>query len=304
LILLVIAGHVLRRKEFVNIQECIFAWEWIYIFHMPLFIFLSGYFSSKKSERKIFYKSIWKIAEPLIIIQLITKTAGVIIKGRFSLISFLSPWEEMWYLLCLVYWRTILQVIPDKVLKKSKLIIAITFCISMISGFFPLGYFLELQRALSLMPFFFLGYYTKGKSIFLPSKYKPLCLTLLVLSLFIPVIFPQYVQDLSHCSQYDSVYRMFYRTFVFIISIPISIAFINTCPHSHLLARHGRLTLQYYIYHYFLMIFIMMIINKLNVEMSILTVIVVILVIIIGLGIASYMPYFKNLTNPSSLLKE
>ena len=40
LIVLVIAGHVLEYSE---TTACVIAWKWIYIFHMPLFIFISGY---------------------------------------------------------------------------------------------------------------------------------------------------------------------------------------------------------------------------------------------------------------------
>lgn len=169
LIVLVILGHALRRKELVDITECITIWKWIYIFHMPLFIFLSGYFSRKK-DNKDFFPSLWKILEPLLLIQGIIKIAGIIIKGRVSLISLFTPWDELWYLQCLVYWRILLQIIPNRLLSNQKLILSITFCLSMIVGFFPFGFFLELQRAFSLMPFFFLGYYMKEQNLFLPGS--------------------------------------------------------------------------------------------------------------------------------------
>ena len=50
LIVLVIAGHVFMRPEFSHSTACVVAWKWIYIFHMPLFIFISGYFSRKKKK--------------------------------------------------------------------------------------------------------------------------------------------------------------------------------------------------------------------------------------------------------------
>ena len=48
LIVLVISVHVLMRKEFADSQSCAVAWNWINIFVMPLFLFISGHYSRKK----------------------------------------------------------------------------------------------------------------------------------------------------------------------------------------------------------------------------------------------------------------
>lgn len=68
LIVLVITGHVFQC--FKGIPTCKLMWDWIYLFHMPLFIFISGYFSQKKSK-KVLKTIIWKLVEPLIIYQII-----------------------------------------------------------------------------------------------------------------------------------------------------------------------------------------------------------------------------------------
>ena len=64
LIVLVIAAHVFMRKEFADLPICAVVSNWILLFAMPLFIFISGYFSRKK-DKKGFGLSIWKILEPL-----------------------------------------------------------------------------------------------------------------------------------------------------------------------------------------------------------------------------------------------
>lgn len=59
----------------------------------------------------------------------------------------LTPWWALQYLLSLIYWRLMLQIIPNKYLDNKKLII--------IAGFLPLGRVLSFQRLLSFMPFSF-----------------------------------------------------------------------------------------------------------------------------------------------------
>ena len=70
LLVLVIAAHVFMRKEFTGSAICAVLWNWILIFAMPLFVFISGYFSRKK-DKKVFWLCIWKLLEPLIIFQII-----------------------------------------------------------------------------------------------------------------------------------------------------------------------------------------------------------------------------------------
>lgn len=169
LIVLVIAGHVLGG-EFSKNPECAAVRKWIYMFHMPLFIFISGYFSRKK--RKDLLTNIWKILEPLIIFHTIGIVAELLVKGSVSISRVLTPWYVLWYLLCLIYWRLLLQIIPNSLLNKTRLIVISTFCIGIVAGFLPFEKIFSLQRALSLMPFFFLGYCMRKKSLFLPKKYQ------------------------------------------------------------------------------------------------------------------------------------
>ena len=145
---------------------------------VPVFIFISGYFSRKKKKAEL-PASIWKLLEPLIIFQALTLLPRFIMKG-FSFGAILTPWYVLWYLLSLIYWRLLIQIIPDRILNNTKLILIVAFCISILAGFLPFGRFLSIQRTLSFMPFFFLGYYMRGKNIYLPKKYKPLSFLFLI----------------------------------------------------------------------------------------------------------------------------
>ena len=153
------------------------------------------------------------------------------------------------------------------------------------------------------MPFFFLGYFMRGKNLFLPRKYKPLCLLFLFFSFAIPIIFPQYMGSLTHDSSYVSYYDAIRRLLVFCLSIPMSLAFINVCINRPWIARQGQLTMQYYIYHAVVLYPFLEIMSRFGFPLSVLTVILYILVITIGIGILSYLPNFSKFTNPSLFLK-
>lgn len=304
LVVLVITGHVVMRKEFADSAACNILWNWIYIFHMPLFIFISGYFSRKK-DKKDFWPSIWKLFEPLIVFHIIGLLFYV---DSLSIKKFLTPWFVLWYLLSLTYWRIMLQIIPDEMLKNKKLILISTFCISILAGFLPFDRVLSLQRTLALMPFFFLGYYMKGTNLYLPDKYKLFCSVFLIVILAVLFFFPHRITDLLYATPYRSIMGAAIRMMAFAVAIPMSIAFINVCYYTTETARQGRLTMQYYLYHALIIppnsaVIIpplIMIADKLNIPMSFVSAVIIIIVITIGIGLVLKIPNVKMLTNPSS----
>lgn len=296
LIVLVITGHVMQC--FKIIPECKLIWNWIYLFHMPLFIFISGYFSQKKSI-KVLKTSIWKLAEPLIIYQII---GLIFIVHSFSIIDIITPCWVLWYLLSLIFWRLMLQIIPDKILNKPILVLSVALCISVLAGFLPFNDILSIQKTLSFLPFFFLGFCMRGKNLFLPEKYKPLCLLFLVLSFAIPIFFSQYLGSLTHDDSYVCYYDAIKRLFVFGLSIPMSLAFINVCINRSWIARQGLLTMQYYIYHALVIFPFMEVMGKFGFPSSFFTAILYTIIITTGIGFLSYLPNFSKFTNPSLFL--
>lgn len=304
LIVLVITGHVIMRKEFAGSTACAVLWNWRAIFVIPLFVFISGYFSRKK-DKKDFWPSILKILEPLIIFHIIGLIFYV---DTISIKKILTPWFLLWYLLSLIYWRIMLQIIPDKILKHKKLILISAFCISILAGFLPFNRVLSLQRTLALMPFFFLGYYMKGKNLYLPDKYKPFCAVFLIVIFALLSFYPHRIDNLLNAFPYKNIYGAAIRMIAFAVAIPMSIAFINVCYYTPWIARQGRLTMQYYLYHALIIppnsaVIIpplIMIADKLNIPMSFISAVIIIIVTIIGIGLILKIPYIKMLTNPSS----
>lgn len=302
LIILVIIGHVFVICGGDN-QINQVTWLWIYIFHMPLFIFISGYLSRKKTNKE-FLKSSWKILEPFVIFQVIARCIDALKGEPMTLINLLTPRYVLWYLLSLFFWRLMLQILPDKILNNSKLVIISTFIISVLAGFLPLDNFLSLQRTFAFLPFFFMGYYMRGKNLFLPSKYKLLYLCLFIITLIIPIFFSNYLGDLFRINPYDGVESAYKRVLAFVICIPMSILFMSICPNFHWTAKQGKYTLQYLIYHSFLVMLLMILINRFSLPTSFPYLMIYTLAIVILLGVASYIPYFDKITNIFSFLRE
>lgn len=306
LVFLVIVTHLTMRKEFADSVACAVLWNWMNVFIMPLFIFISGYFSRKK-DKKDFWPGIWKLLEPLVVFQVV----ALLFYGKpLTIKSILTPWYLLWYLLSLVCWRLLLQVVPDKILSHAKLILAGMFCVSLLIGFVPFfGRALSLQRTFSMMPFFFLGYFMKGRNLYLPDKYKPLCMLFLAGILAIALLFFHHrINDLYYATPYQSIHGAAIRLISFALAVPMSIAFVNVFCKPKWAARQGKMTLQYYIFHALVIPNhtsptippLIVLAGKLNLPMSLGTAAAIAIAVTLGISLALKIPGVRMLTNPSS----
>ncbi|MDF2685274.1 MAG: hypothetical protein K0S55_455, partial [Clostridia bacterium] len=130
----------------------------IYSFHMPLFVFVSGYFS--KNLEKV-TKNALKTGLIYLFIHIFIDIITV------NPVPLLTPYWLDWYLLSLFLWR-----ITIKLLHKVKFIIPISFAAALISGFIPqIGRNLSLSRTFVLFPFFLIGFFfNKEKIIYIKER--------------------------------------------------------------------------------------------------------------------------------------
>lgn len=162
LILLVVLGHFanwqyLMGPETVFNQVLRGVDNSILSFHMPAFIFISGYFSRHISNLR--YKEFDSILYPFILFQILNVIFTAITGwGCGKSINILYPIYQNWYILALFFWR-----ISWPLFKKINTIniIVLTIIISFCSGFVfqsvKSGLFLALYRTLYFLPFFISG---------------------------------------------------------------------------------------------------------------------------------------------------
>lgn len=149
LILLVVFSHAIgplgdRPKEVLN--------QWLFMFHMPAFVFLSGYLTRRSSNWSPRLLAL-RLLVPFVIFQVIHLAAEPLETGQFSAPSPLIPAWTTWYLLSLFLWR-----LASPWLKRMPALLPVAIAVSLGAGLVPvIGQHLSLGRTLGFLPFFALG---------------------------------------------------------------------------------------------------------------------------------------------------
>ena len=150
LIVLVVFGHGLwayRDESFIGPVV-----QLIYSFHMPAFIFISGYFSKDRFEPSLF-KGIIQILFAYIIFNSIMMLYCFTVYCTTP--KLLTPYYSYWYLLALIWWRLSLPLIV-----RSPMALPATIALSLAVGFTTdISNQLALSRTIAFYPFFLGGYY-------------------------------------------------------------------------------------------------------------------------------------------------
>ena len=305
LILLVILGHLLGSyKEASHLNMVV--WNFIYLFHMPLFVFVSGYFTKSITFKK-FKTSIFKIIETFLFLHVLS-LLPLIIKGTLTLESIITPWWILWYLFALIIWKSFYFFLILKL--NNRIFLFISILVALMSGFFSiLGYPLSLSRIFVFFPFFLLGalsneiYLNKIRSI--PKIYGVLVLSMT----FICLLFVQ--KDLAVIAwgsysyyAFPNIYIGLLMRFLFFIgAVSISIAFINIVPNNKMFSKTGQDTLLYYAYHGYLIILFREVINYIGLNPNFILIFMLSIVLILILYVFSKTKISRYLLNPYSYYK-
>lgn len=157
LIFLVVFGHLLEL-----IADKTFSHELylvIYSFHMPAFVFVSGYFA-RYSPKKILFRLVWVY----VLFQVVYILFDNMLFGNSAPVQFFTPYWLMWYMLVMVYCYCLIPFIDVSSTPKRIFIVALSVAISLLVGFDDnVGRFMSLSRFFTFLPYFIAGFYL-GKS--------------------------------------------------------------------------------------------------------------------------------------------
>lgn len=227
----------------------------IYSFHMPMFVFISGYLS--KSANSISpHKIVTTLLIPYIIFSLLWHLRESVHTGMLDF-DLLSPTFHLWYLLSLFSWKLLLPVV-----RTIKHYVVVSFIISLAVGLSPfIGNTASLARTFSLLPFFVLG--TACSSSVLHSihtrKYLAIAGLIVICAIAYILVFYQFNYriigwtDPYHFAGYSNSGGLLVRLILIIISALIGVAVITLTPSGKtFFTALGARTLTVYIFHGFL----------------------------------------------------
>ena len=309
LIFLVILGHALPRLGGNTLGNAISAS--FYFFHMPLMIIISGYFSKKTEPRK-FWKSFLRFFESFIIFDVLLTLERVLLGNfHFSFASMIIPRWSLWYLVSLLIWRTIIQIIhPTRI----NVLICISVVIGVLSGFVPIGESFSFQRTCSYFPYFVVGYCMGQMKLDL-SSVNPIPLPVAIVSLFcLPFItyfvkFPFWLllqgKTPYHFFDYPLTVLPFLRLGLYVFSIYLSFCFLRIVSKKSIpwITNQGQNTLLYYLYHTTIIYGLMFINNHLlQLPGSVVAVIGYSIIVVIVIWLLIQISFFRLFPNLFSCL--
>lgn len=103
LIILVIIGHFTEPSYRNN--DFLYTLKWLIVsFHMPAFIFISGYFSKRELT---FAKLFQKLVIPYLIYEFIYYFFYIYVLHKETSLYLLYPKFSLWYILALFAWRAV-----------------------------------------------------------------------------------------------------------------------------------------------------------------------------------------------------
>ncbi|MDD6796055.1 MAG: acyltransferase family protein [Clostridiaceae bacterium] len=151
LIICVIIGNSIEYVDLTTVNPHYFLLV-LYIFHMPLFAFISGYFN-KKSSRST-QKKVTGILKIFIGAQIFYFILNRFILGDTDLkLQFFSPSWTMWYFISLMSWYIIADFIKDK-----KKWFVYSIIAALLIGFDPsVGGHVSISRTFFFLPIFIAG---------------------------------------------------------------------------------------------------------------------------------------------------
>jgi len=157
LITLIIAGHLLEPSIY-SIPAFRGAYTFLYIFHIPAFVVISGHFAKNIRQKGKLRRIFMRTVPSYILLQTAYAVLLFYLNGDSRLnLNFIRPIWVLWYLPALFLWYLMLLVISR--LRFFPALIC-SLLISLSAGLSSwIGYDFTLSRALVFFPYYLVGYY-------------------------------------------------------------------------------------------------------------------------------------------------
>jgi len=253
LIFLVVLGHCITNTiGNSHIDRSIYSF--IYLFHMPCFVIVSGYFSknTEKSTKKVI--NIFILYLEFQLLQYLFKNYLI---NQPTDLTFVKPYWSLWFLLALAFWKLVLPY-----LIRIKHIFFISIILGILIGYDKnVENYLALSRIITFLPFFLFGYYLKKETLLkvIDSKKLRIGLCLSAICIF-SVIFcfagKIDYQWMYACDPYKNLtiewYAGIYRIMLYALGFILSFFIFSIIPDTKTVFTNvGKNSLNIYLIHGF-----------------------------------------------------
>ena len=243
LIILVVLGHLI--EPWIQSSYGVRAvYLFIYSFHIPVFVFISGYFAKyikDYSAKEVRYLGLFLLFTLLYLPFTHQSIAA----------NLLTPYWLLWFLVSLVAWYALLQFF-----RRLPHPIIIAVVLAMAAGYIDaIGYPGSLSRTLVFFPFFLLGYYTdKASFIILDQKasWAILGAALAFATLYATQVDPRWLYGSYSYSTLGATswFAGIYRLILYALASIVGLAFLSLIPTSTKKITHlGQYTLWIFLFH-------------------------------------------------------
>ncbi len=239
MIVFVVLGHMRFKDYGIEIVKM------IYSFHMPVFVFLSGYLTSFPFKPEKHRHWIHKMLVIYAIAQVLHVLLGLLLGRSFDWGWLIKPEFSLWYLLCLVLWRLVVWFLykGDRMVPFFLVSILLALC----AGFVPLDHEFTFQRIFTFFPFFVAGFAFRKKELLPRLETLPLGLAVVLFAggLFASRYLPLMMLKFHYLNLQDLFIRIIQISLGMVMCL--SIVRLSRLPVFSKMAEFGEHTLWIYL---------------------------------------------------------
>lgn len=266
-IILIVLGHLLLSLQNNTIVGTLK--DFIWIFHLPIFYFVAGYFSKIGPDEPI--KSFKRILIPYFIFCIVYTLFKIFILNEKTGVLFLNPTWCLWFLISLFTMKLMLPI-----LDKLKYPLIISFILALLVGFLNIdGEILGITRTFTYLPIFLIGFYyndykhTIRQKIGNNTKFnnivnnKKIWIILLIISLIICFIaaykIPTNIIQLKYPYKSERLIKTILTGIIIVLGIIITLLFNKVMTNNEtFLTMIGKNSMAIYLLH----VYFVALINK------------------------------------------
>ncbi len=156
LIVCVVVGHLANGIFSTSTGWVVALQKFIYVYHMPAFLIISGRFAKKRIDRGDWATVISRVLVPYIVLQTLMLVMRSALGDTPSKFSYFNPLFGLWYFLNIAVYSLIT---PH--LKKYKWLMPVSVVAALAVGFCFSTLYGAAYRIVCFYPFFLFGYYTQ-----------------------------------------------------------------------------------------------------------------------------------------------